>query len=73
MTQALRHGGPVQLSARLEEGAILAEVEGQGGMAPCGGRAGLSQTVVKALARQIAAALTEDERKVTLRLLQEPN
>ena len=73
VTQALRHGGPVQLSARLEEGAILAEVEGQGGMAPCGGRAGLSQTVVKALARQIAAALTEDERKVTLRLLQEPN
>ncbi|WP_043339625.1 PAS domain-containing protein [Belnapia moabensis] len=73
VTQALRHGGPVRLSARLDGDAILAEVEGQGDGPGHGGKAGLGQTVVKALARQIAAALTEGEGRVTLRLLQEPN
>jgi PAS domain S-box-containing protein len=73
VTQALRHGGPVQLSARLDGDAILAEVEGHGGSAGCGGTPGLGQTVVKALARQIAAEVTEGEGRVTLRLLQEPN
>ncbi|MBL6078808.1 PAS domain S-box protein [Belnapia sp. T18] len=76
VTQALRHGGPrggpVRLSARLDEGAILAEVECHGDGAGCGSKAGLGQTVVKALARQIAATLTEGEGRVTLRLLQEP-
>ena len=73
VTQALRHGGPVQLSARLDGDAILAEVEGHGGSVGCGGKPGLGQTVVKALARQIAAEVTEGEGRVTLRLLQEPN
>jgi PAS domain S-box-containing protein len=72
VTQALRRGGPVQLSARLEDGAILAEVEAHGRSPGCGGTSGLGQTVVKALARQIAAELTEGEGRSTLRLLQEP-
>jgi hypothetical protein len=63
----------VQLSARLEGGAILAEVEGHGGSPGYGDKTGLGHTVVKALARQIAAEVTEGEGKVTLRLLQEPN
>ena len=70
MTQALRHahpegrGGPVQLSARLDRGVLMAEVAGAGiGLPDAAGSqrgSGLGETVIHALARQIAAELVTE-------------
>ena len=83
MTQALRHahpegrGGPVQLSARLDRGVLMVEVAGAGiGLPDAAGSqrgSGLGETVIHALARQIAAELVTESspgggRRVTLRL-----
>ncbi|SDE09153.1 PAS domain S-box protein [Belnapia rosea] len=59
VTQALRQPGPVQLSARLEEGVILAEIEG-GTASSCPDKTSLGPTVIRTLARQIAAELTSE-------------
>ncbi|MBL6453777.1 PAS domain S-box protein [Belnapia sp. T6] len=71
VTQALHQAGPVLLSARREGEAILAEVT-----EPPGAEAqaeGLGSTVIRALARQIAAELVseaapEGGRRMALRL-----
>jgi PAS domain S-box-containing protein len=87
VAKALRHAkpgpgaGPVRLSARLAEGALLAMVEGQGRFlpdedSPEGRAASLGATVIRALSQQIGATLAtepagEGGTRVLLRLAPE--
>lgn len=77
---ALRHArpgaGPVHLAARLDDGAILAEVVDSGPTLAHEGAGSLGDTVIRGLARQIAAQVTTEaaadgRTRVCLRLTPE--
>ena len=79
VTNALRHAypggaaGPVYVAARLEAGAILAEVRDAGSGVPAGATVSLGETVVRSLAKQIGAVIVSEQSpgggtRVTLRL-----
>ncbi|RYJ02940.1 MAG: PAS domain S-box protein [Acetobacteraceae bacterium] len=72
--RAVQRGGPVYLLARLEAGAMLAEVAGAG-LRPAAASS-LSETVIRALAKQIGAQLSAESdpdggSRVILRLAQD--
>jgi two-component sensor histidine kinase len=83
VTNALRHAypdgrpGPVQLSARLEDGAILVEVADAGTGAPEGAVGSMGDTVIRALAGQIRAEVVTESSpcsgtRVTVQLAPDP-
>jgi PAS domain S-box-containing protein len=83
VTNALRHAypagrpGPVQLSARLEDGAILVEVADAGTGAPEGAVDSMGDTVIRALAGQIRAEVVTESSpcggtRVTVQLAPDP-